>query len=198
MSQQELFKAETAWFHVFKDMIDSGDLAKIGPHAFAVYAVIKAHTNFATGCAFPSIETIVEKSGISLAQVKREMKVLVEHGYISKEKRGRNNIYTLREKVQIKDEDGRPTAAATWDYIPNGVTAAVADLKNVLVTGELAGARIVHIEKLHLQIINGEGNTGIQINDGNSEEMLSRLAEINPDAFEKLVNAREKARSRGR
>lgn len=27
--QAELFKAETAWFHVFKDMIDNGDMAKL-------------------------------------------------------------------------------------------------------------------------------------------------------------------------
>ena len=42
--QQELFKAETAWFHIFKTMIDSGDVARMGPYAVTVYLVIKSHT----------------------------------------------------------------------------------------------------------------------------------------------------------
>ena len=62
--QKELFEAQTTWFHVFKSMIDSGDLARMGPYAATVYLVIKAHTNYATGRAFPAIETISEKSGI--------------------------------------------------------------------------------------------------------------------------------------
>ena len=58
--QQELFKAETAWFHIFKTMIDNGDVARMGPYAVTVYLVIKSHTNFATGRAFPALETIAE------------------------------------------------------------------------------------------------------------------------------------------
>lgn len=192
MSQQELFKAETTWFHVFKDMIDNGDLAKMGPHAFAVYAVIKAHTNFSTGHAFPGIETIVEKSGISERQVKRELKTLEEYGYIIKDKRGRNNIYTLREKVNITDEQGRPAAEATWDYIPNSVSHAVADLKNVLVSGDLGGAKLVHIERLHVQINTGSHQNITQINEA---DLLS-FAEKNPELFERLALMRDKARSK--
>ena len=59
--QKELFKAETAWFHIFKTMIDNGDVARMGPYAVTVYLVIKSHTNFATGRAFPALETIAEK-----------------------------------------------------------------------------------------------------------------------------------------
>ena len=91
-AQGELFKAETTWFHVFRDMVENGDVAKMGPHAVTVYLVIKAHTNFSTGRAFPALETIVEKSGISESQVKRSIKALEELGYVSKEKKGRNNI----------------------------------------------------------------------------------------------------------
>lgn len=150
--QKELFEAQTQWFHVFKAMIEQGDVAKMGPHAFTVYAVIKAHTNFSTGHAFPAIETIAEKSGISVAQIKRELKTLEAAGYIIKEKRGRSNHYTLREKINVTDEHGRPQAVATWDYLPSSVQHAVADLKNVLVSGDLAGAKIVHIERLQVNI----------------------------------------------
>lgn len=177
--QQELFKAETTWFHVFRTMIENGDVAKMGPQAFTVYCVIKGHTNFSTGHAFPSIETISQKGGLSDTQVKRELKTLQAMGYITKQKRGRNNDYTLREKVDIADESGRPAAVATWDYLPNSVQAAVADLKNVLVTGEIANARIVHIERLTVNVNTGNGtqfNIDMSaIKDGELKESLMAL-----------------------
>jgi len=163
MKQNELFQAETHWFHIFKSMVDSGDVAAMGAEATTLYLVIKAHTNFSTGRSFPSVETIVEKSGLSKSTVLRKLKTLEEHGYISKERKGRSNSYTLREKVEIKDESGRPQAVATWDYLPSSVQQAVADLKNVLVTGEFSGAKIVHIERLNIQI--GNNNTQINFQD---------------------------------
>lgn len=163
MRQTELFKAETTWFHVFKSMVDSGDVARMGAEAVTIYLVIKAHTNFNTGQAFPSIETIQEKAGCSKATVMRKLKTLEEFGYITREKIGRSTIYKLREKVEITDSEGRPSAVATWDYLPTSVQQAVADLKNVLVTGEFAGAKVVHIERLNIQI--GDNNTQINFQD---------------------------------
>jgi hypothetical protein len=48
----------------------------------------------------------------------RDLKALEDKGYLTKEKRGRSNVYHLREKIEIKDAAGRPTAVATWDYLP--------------------------------------------------------------------------------
>lgn len=155
--QNELFQAQTTWFHVFKNMIDNGDVAKMGAYATTVYMVIKAHTNYSTGLSFPAIETIAEKSGVSIPQVKRELKKLEEFGYITKVKKGRNNQYTLREKVDIQDAAGRPSAVATWDYLPGAVQDAVADLKNVLVTGKAENAKVVHIERLTVNIAQAGG-----------------------------------------
>ena len=177
-SQQELFKAETAWFHVFKTMIDNGDVAKMGPYAVTVYLVVKSHTNFATGRAFPALETIAEKSGVSLAQVKRELKTLEEFGYIAKEKKGRSNTYTLREKIEIRDAAGRPSAVATWDYLPASVSEAVADLKNVLWTGDPAGAQVVHIERLTVNVAQA-GGVVLNINDaGIPDDVRAKIAEL--------------------
>jgi DNA-binding transcriptional ArsR family regulator len=183
---QELFalEAQTQWFHVFKSMIDQGDVAKIGPHAFTVYAVIKAHTNYSSGVAFPGIDLISEKSGVSPAQIKRELRVLEEAGYITREKVGRSNRYTLREKIQVTDEHGRPHAVATWDYVPSGVKRAVTDLNNFLVAGELAGTRVVHIERLSMQINVGGENTQI-----NLASLLSNLDKL-------PVSMRNKLRSK--
>lgn len=153
--QFELLEAETTWFHIFRSMIGGGDVAKMGAGAFTVYAVIKYHTNFSTGKAFPSLETLAALSGISRRQVINELKILEEHGYITKARQGpRSTTYTLREKVGLQDSFGRPVAEASWDYIPDGVKRAVADLKNVLVTGDLAGAKIITIEHLTVNVFN--------------------------------------------
>lgn len=158
--------AELAWFHVFKAMIDDGEVAKIGASAFTTYCVIKSHTNFATGVAFPSIETISEKSGISQAQVKRDLKTLEAHGLLTKEKQWKSNVYTLREKILITDESGKPAGQASWDYLPGAVRDAMADLKNVLMTGQFADAKVVMIENLQVNIIKAESGSTVNATSG--------------------------------
>lgn len=149
--QGSLF-VDPSWFHVFKDMIDSGEITKMGTQAFAVYAVIKRYSHHTSGEAFPSIELIAEKVGIVPRQVMRELKTLEEMGYLTKTKVGRRNNYVLREKVTIRDTAGEAYAVASWDYVPQGVTEAVKDLKNVLLAGDLSGARIVQIQHLTVNV----------------------------------------------
>lgn len=158
--------AELAWFHVFKAMIEDGELAKMGPSAFATYCVIKSHANFSTGKAFPSVETISQKSGISERQVKNDLKTLEQHGYIVKEKQGRSNLYTLREKILITDHTGKPAGQATWDYLPDAVRTAVADVKNVLMSGSFDDAKVVKIENLQVVIVNAEPGATVNVNSG--------------------------------
>lgn len=175
--QMDLFKAETTWFHVFVSMIENGDVAKMGPYAVTVYLVVKAYTNWKTGRAFPSIETIVEKSGISRAQVMRSLLLLVENGYLDKAKVGRKNSYTLREKVTLKDQEGRPAAYATWDYLPSTVEAARAELKRFMLTGEHDG-KVLFVETLNLnvQINQGDQNVNYQGKlDPATEAALARM-----------------------
>lgn len=183
--QTELFEANTRWFHVFKSMIDSGDLAAMSGSSVKVYLVIKAFTDYQTGQAFPSIDTIASATGLSTKQVKREITSLVSAGYIDKKKQGRSNVYTLREKVVVSDEFGRPAAVATWDYLPTSVQEAVADLRNVLVTGKLGDAKVVHIERLNVQLNTGNA-TGYQVNIEDMEQLLTK----HPELLEKLLNIR--------
>ena len=174
--QAELFHAETTWFHVFKDMIDSGDMANLDGSAIKVYLVIKSYTNFSTGRAFPAIELIAEKAGLSKIQVMRCLKNLEQAEYITKSKSGRNNVYTLREKVSIRDSEGRPQAVATWDYIPNSVRDAISELKHAVVTGEMIDGRVIHIEKLVLNVATGD-STQININGMDLDKMPADIQE---------------------
>ena len=78
---------------------------------------------------------IAEKANLSERQVRRCLKSLQDHGYVNiVKKEGKHNVYTLREKINIKDADGTPQAIATWDYIPNAVKDTVAEIKNAVVT----------------------------------------------------------------
>ena len=188
--QADLFQAQTTWFHVFKSMIDSGDMAKLPGSAIKVYLTIKAHTNFSTGRAFPKLETVAEKAGLSMRQVIRELSRLEEAGYLAKKKAGRKNVYTLREKVEITDDTGRPAAVATWDYLPGSVKEAVADLKNVLVTGEFSGAKVVHIERLQVNITHLHDNAV----NFNVQQFLADLEKLPPELRGKLKTAWEQSR----
>jgi hypothetical protein len=159
-------------FHVFRAMIDSGDVARLGPHATTCYLVIKSYTNWSTGRAFPALETIAAKAGVSLAQVKRSLAALEEFGYIVKEKAGRRNVYALREKVEVLDGQGRPAAVATWDYLPGSVKEAQAELKRFLMTGQALDGGVVHIEHLTINVFKDNAQ---QVNITTPVEALEAL-----------------------
>lgn len=173
----ELFKAETTWFHVFKDMIDNGDMATLDGSTIKVYLVIKSYTNFSTGRAFPAHDLIASKAGLSERQVIRCLLELEQAQYITKEKVGRHNVYTLREKVSIKDSEGRPQAVATWDYIPNSVKDAMAELKHAVITGDMVGGRIIHIENLVLNVMTGDNSTQVNINGADFDKLPVNIKE---------------------
>lgn len=189
MEEDNEFKADTTWFHILKDMVDSGDMAALGS-AFMVYIAIKSHVNFATGLAFPSIELLMKKCKLSKSQVQRCLNKLEEYEYISREKavdkKGIHNVYRLREKVKIKDVDGVPQAIATWDYIPNGVKDAVAELKNVVATGKMIDGKIIHIEHLilNLTVFNDSTQNVHNYYDTNKEKIKENIKTLK-DIIEK-------------
>ena len=87
-----------------------------------------------------------------------------------------HNVYILREKVSIKDAEGRPQAVATWDYIPSSVRDAMAELKHAVVSGEMIGGKVIHIESLVLNVATGD-STQININGMDLEKMPADLQE---------------------
>ena len=154
----------TQWFHVFKSMIDSGDLANISGSALKVYLVIKSHANFNTGASFPSEHTLSVKSGLSISQVKRNLVELRQLSYLLTEKVGRKNHYVLREKIVLRDLFDNNVAEASWDYIPNKVTDIVDDIKNYVHSAQQIDAKVIHIEHLQININQVNGN-GVVINN---------------------------------
>jgi DNA-binding transcriptional MocR family regulator len=172
-------EATTQWFHVFRSMVDSGDLARMKGSSIKVYLIIKAHVNMHSGFGGPSIETISEKADLSVAQVKRAISELEAMGYLAKDKQGRSNRYRVREMIQIRDQSGAPAGMAVWDYVPVRVQSTVSDLKGAIDSMDIDSAKMVTIEKIQVNINRVDAGATI-IN------MQDSLAMINPEIRGKL------------
>lgn len=159
---QNEWEVDGWWFHCFRALIDGGLLARMSGSACKVYLVIKSHANFKTGVAGPALTTIAHKSGLSLAQVKRELTSLEDYGVIRKQKVGRHNIYTLIEHFPLTCADGTPVAMGRWEYVPAKVGAATEELKRSVEAQSLNSSVLIKIDKLQLQIVEG-GGQGVQI-----------------------------------
>jgi len=186
--------AHTSWFHVFRSMVDSGDVATMGSGPAALYLVVKSCLSWNSGKAFPSQETLAKKAGMSRRTVQRHLDTLAEYGYLHVEcgkDDGVTNTYTLREKIVLHGHGtGEPEAVASWDYLPGSVKAAVQEVHRVALTGDFAGAKIIHIENLTINIQNfATGDYAAQF--------CTELEKIkDPGLRKQILSAYEKAMSR--
>lgn len=158
LEQQELpgFETKAGWFHILKQMIENEDAKKLGGNAFFLYSTIKCYTGGNDGVAYPSIDFLETKTGLARATIIKCQKALEEYGYLKKEKvpskTGYRNVYKLREKLAITDQDGQVVAHASWDYISQVMPLAIKELKNALITGSSDGLKYVHIERLTINL----------------------------------------------
>lgn len=159
--QQEL-KADVSWFHIFKEIIRSGTWARMSPSAKSIYPVVKSFTNWESGSAFPSIDTLQELSGSARASVVKALKELEELGLLIKNKsRGRSSNYSMVEKFDVKDGDGKHAASVSFDYIPSSAAAAIAEFKRILSSGFVSSdgkTNFIKIDTLNLNIHTGSGD----------------------------------------
>lgn len=170
-AQTELFNADVTWFHIFKELIRSKVWAELTPLAAKLYCVVKAFANWNDGSAFPSLDTLQEYSGLSRMSVVKGLKELESRGLLKKDgKRGVGSNYTLVEQFEVKDEQGRPAASVSFDYLPNYVSDAVAELKNFVSKGATSDGKEMHIkiENFTVNII------GKQYNNNLDTQMLIR------------------------
>ena len=161
IAQQELFHTDVTWFHIFKELIRNKTWARLSSNSKSLYPVIKAYINWESGAAFPSIDTLQEYSGLARASVIKALKELEAEGLLIKESKGKHSNYTLVEKFNVKDKEGRPAASVSFDYMPAYVQDAVAELKNFMVNGLTlpdGKTNFIKIDNLVLNIAHGGGN----------------------------------------
>ena len=152
MKPEKVYEADTSWFHVWTQLIKSGEIVRMGHSAFCVLMVIRSYVNFQTGVSFPSIETIAALTGLRERQVFRQLRVLENMGYVTKRKDGRRNIYTLVDRIAFAGKEGRPQAVASFDYIPTLVSQIREELKSFMLTGDEKAPTVIHIDKLVVNV----------------------------------------------
>ena len=170
LEQSELFKTDVGWFHIFKELIRNKTWARLSSNSKSLYPVIKAYANHKSGEAFPSIDTLQEFSGLARASVVKALKELEAEGLLAKSgAAGRHNNYSLIEKFEVTDSEGRPAASVTFDYMPALVGDAVAELRNFMAKGMTmpdGKTQFIKIENLTLNITHHIENQNVdkQIN----------------------------------
>lgn len=138
-NQPDLFKADTSWFHIFKEIVRNETWAKMSGSAKAVYPVVKSYANWEHGGAFPSIDTLEQYSGVSRPSVVKALRELEELGLLKKvTTRGKGSAYSIVEKFNVRDEEGNGAASVSFDYIPASTAAIMAEFKRMLSEGLVA------------------------------------------------------------
>lgn len=137
----ELWEEKTVkalWFHIVREQVQSGEIARVGAVPWAVYCAVKSHTNLETGNAFPSTARLAQLTGVSHDTVQRALKKLAEAGLIDVVKqRGRGSSYSVNEKIAVDDKTGEPWATGSRKYVPMQFTNFVQELERLAKTGNL-------------------------------------------------------------
>lgn len=155
-------KVNGTWFHVLRSFSHDKEISKIGTMALAVYIVIKGHTDFHTGSAFPSIPVIAEQIGVTDDTIRLALKQLVKHGWLTVGKKGRSNLYSVVEKVHIDDRNGQRWATAERKYVGKEFQGFVEELQRLAKTGNLPTDRAITVNltvNIQNNTFNGENNT---------------------------------------
>ena len=162
----EELKVEHHWFHIVRSMILRGQLAEMGPVAWAVYCVIKAHTSLNDGKSFPSQDRIAKMIGASVDTVGRATERLIELAVIEKKKRGNRNEYFLLEKVPMTTQQGEVVAHGNATYIPMQFERIMNDIKEFAKSGAVNTQSPMHITlNMPVTIVNQGDNSTFTINN---------------------------------
>ena len=155
------------WFHIVREQVQSGEIARVGMPAWCVYCAIKSHTGLETGDAFPSNARLAALVGVSLDTVQRAMKKLVEAGLINAEKqRGRGSAYSVTEKIPMDDAKGEPWATAERKYVPTQFTNFVAELQRLAQTGNLPTDKNIVINLVVQNVSGAHAQVSVNANYG--------------------------------
>lgn len=154
--QQELFKADVSWFHLFRSMIADGQIASLGTSTFAVYCVVKSHSNFETGSSFVSVLRIAELTGLSKRSVLSCLATLRKRDLLSSQKVGRQNHYRIKENLPVV-QGGERVGSFSFDYAPLKVPQIREELEQFLRHGIPQNARIT-ININQAEVINIQNN----------------------------------------
>lgn len=179
-------RVEHHWFHIVRGMIFRGAIREMDTVGWAVYCVLKSHTDLETGQSAPSIPRIAELIGVSHDTVQRALKKLEKLNLVTVKRgrgRGQSNEYSLKEKVAMTTQTGELFGVAERRYAPNYFGDFVKQLQAFAKSGNIPGDKNITINvTLNVQNIT-QGDNGtvvmnvqhVQGTDENSREAIADL-----------------------
>jgi len=111
------------------DLFESGLVAQIGPNAFACWAAIKAHSDFQTGVAYPSIRRMMQLTGLASATVQKCLNILEQSHLLRSEVKGKRRYYIARERLDVSIGN-RILCTVVLDYVPSSMRENVKKIKD--------------------------------------------------------------------
>lgn len=172
MSQKELF-ADTTYQIIFRDMLKR-DGANLGPTGLAVFMAIKAFSNFKTGETFVSAAKLASLLGCSPPTIFKAIATLKKFGYLEASKQGRKNVYVVKEKISIENDQGKEEMLAVFNYVPHLMKNLVNQIRDVLVTGKIGDNQNISFIFKQVNIMVGDNAqlTTNNVDMGNPEEVI--------------------------
>lgn len=120
------------------DMFESGLAAEVGANPFFVWLAIKAHADFQTGEAWPSIRRLAEITGISPMTVQRALEKLENARLLRVTKKGNKKTstrYIARERLDVR-LGNKLMCSIVVDYVPSQIRKKLERIKTSLKAGE--------------------------------------------------------------
>lgn len=138
------------------DMFESGLAAEVGANPFFVWLAIKAHADFQTGEAWPSIRRLAEITGLAPNTVQKAIDRLESARLLRINSKGNQRTatrYVARERLDVK-LGTQLLCSIVVDYVPAHTRKRLERVKNSLKTGEHDPEAFAQVE-----IVPGEGFT---------------------------------------
>ncbi len=117
------------------DLFESGLVAQIGVSAFAVWAAIKAHSDYQTGIAWPSIRRLMLLTGLASATVQKCLDTLEASHLLRSEVKNKRRYYVARERLDVSIGP-RVLCTIVVDYVPSSMRDTLKRVKDALLTGK--------------------------------------------------------------
>lgn len=128
-----------SWSRIFQDLILRGEIKRIGPAAFAAYAVIKGVSDRDTGIARISHTRLGELIGLSGRTVIRAVNALETHKLIEVIRQHRQvNEYRIIERLLVRaPSTGHIVGELCWTTAPSNQSAIDTSIRQFRATGTL-------------------------------------------------------------
>lgn len=120
------------------DMFESGLAGEVGANPFFIWLAIKAHADFQTGEAWPSIRRLAEITRLAPNTVQKAIATLESARLLRVSKKGNQKTstrYVARERLDVKFGN-QLLCSIVVDYVPAQIRKKLERIKGSLKTGE--------------------------------------------------------------